>query len=212
MADIPNMLHLTTTDEDLLQAVKDWRNDEGWRAFHRKYASAIIAHARRSGLTKEEAEDVVQTTMLKVAKYLPKFEYDRTVCRFRTWLNQIVNQRIMAIWRERRKSRLPEAAWVYLSELIAGAVNPAADPAAQAELEQRMLEVCLVRARKEARPRHWQIFEANALLGLSADTVAKRFRTTTANVWVIRHRLLKQLRSEWQALLNEPFGRAELGK
>jgi RNA polymerase sigma factor (sigma-70 family) len=143
--------------------------------------------------------------MMKLAKYLPKFEYDRTIGRFRTWLNQIVNQRIIAIWHEQRHTRLPEAAWVYLKEFVAGVVNPAADPVAQAELEERMLEVCLARARNGVQPRHWQIFEANALLGLSATEVAKRYHTTTTNVWVVRHRLVRRLRTEWQALLNEPF-------
>jgi len=199
------MLQATTTDEGLLNLVKDWREDEGWREFYRRYAPAIEAHAKRSGLTQEQAEDVVQTTMMKLAKYLPKFEYDRTIGRFRTWLNQIVNQRIIAIWHEQRRTKLPEAAWIYLKEFVAGVVNPAADPVAQAQLEQRMLEVCLARARNGVRPRHWQIFEANALLGMSPAEVAKRHHTTTANVWVVRHRLIRRLRVEWQALLNEPF-------
>jgi len=88
---------------------------------------------------------------------------------------------------------------------VAGVVNPAADPVAQAELEQRMLEVCLARTRVGVKPGHWQIFEANTLRGLSATEVAKRFHTTSANVWVVRHRLIRRLRTEWQALLNEPF-------
>jgi hypothetical protein len=41
------MLQATTTDEGLLRLVKDWREDEGWREFHRRYAPAIEAHARR---------------------------------------------------------------------------------------------------------------------------------------------------------------------
>jgi RNA polymerase sigma factor (sigma-70 family) len=199
------MLNATTTDDDLLRRVKDWREDEGWREFYRRYAPAIEVHARHSGLTAEEAEDVVQATMLKVATYLPKFEYDRTVCRFRTWLNQIVNQRILAIWHERKRTRLPEAACVYLSGLVAGIVNPTTDPASQAELEQRMLEVCLARTRAEVKPRHWQIFEANALQGMDARTVAKQFSTTAANVWVIHHRMIRRLRAGWQAILSEPF-------
>jgi RNA polymerase sigma factor (sigma-70 family) len=199
------MLHATTTDEGLLKLVKDWREDAGWREFYRRYGPAVAAHARRSGLTREQAEDVVQATMIKVATHLPTFEYRRTVCRFRTWLNQIVNQRILAIWHEQRRARLPEAAWVYLKEFVAGVVNPAADPVAQAELEQRMIEVCLARARVGVKARHWQIFEANALLGLSAAEVARRHHTTAANVWVVRHRLIRRLRLEWQALLNEPF-------
>ena len=200
------MLHATTTDGELLNRVKDWRDDVGWIEFHRRYAPAIIAHARRSALTHEEAEDVVQNTMLKVATYLPKFEYDRTVCRFRTWLNQIVNQRIIGISHERKRTKVPEAAWIHLSELVAGVVNPAADPIAQAQMEQQMLAVCLSRGRTGVQPRHWQIFEANAVMGMDARTVAKRFRTTTANVWVIHHRLVRRLRLEWQALLTEPFG------
>jgi RNA polymerase sigma factor (sigma-70 family) len=199
------MLQASTTDEGLLQLVKDWRKDEGWQEFYRRYSPAILAHARRSGLTKEQAEDVVQATMLKVARYLPTFEYDRTVCRFRTWLNQVVNQRIMAIWHELRRGKLSQAAWVYLRETVAGVANPGADPLAQAESEQRMLEVCLARARAGVRARHWQIFEANALQGLSASEVARRHHTTAANVWVVRHRLVRRLRAEWHALLNEPF-------
>jgi RNA polymerase sigma-70 factor (ECF subfamily) len=201
------MLEATTTDEGLLRQVKDWRDDAGWQEFHRKYAPVIIAHARRSGLTHEQAEDVVQSTMLKVATYLPGFEYERTVCRFRTWLNQIVNQRIMAIWHEQKKLRLPEEAWMYLREFVSGAANASADPLTQVELEHRMLEVCLARIRAGVKPRHWQIFEANTLLGLDAAAVAQRHDTTTANVWVIRHRLVKQLRAEWQTLLTEPFKR-----
>ena len=117
----------------------------------------------------------------------------------------IVNQRIMAIWHDQKRMRLPEQAWVYLRETVGGTVNPNADPQSQSELEHRMLEVCLTRARVDANPRHWQIFEANVLQDLDARTVALRYRTTTANVWVVRHRLIKMLQVEWGTLLNHPF-------
>jgi DNA-directed RNA polymerase specialized sigma24 family protein len=77
------MMGVTTTDSNLIERVKNWREDEGWREFYDRYAPAIEAHATRSGLSQAEAQDVVQATMLKVATYIPKFEYDRTVCRFR---------------------------------------------------------------------------------------------------------------------------------
>lgn len=199
------MLHATTTDETLLTRIRDWREEEGWCEFYRRYSPAILAHARRSGLSREEAEDVVQTTMTKVATYIPTFEYDRTVARFRTWLNQIVNQRILAIWHQRRRCQFPEKAWVHLKEMVVGQANSILDPVSQAELEHRMLDVCLARVRGDVKPRHWQIFEANSLLGFSAQEVAQRHRTTPANVWIIRHRLICRLRSEWKVLLNNPF-------
>jgi len=199
------MLTATTTDAQLLERLKDWREDEGWMEFYRRYAPAIQAHASRCGLSPDEAQDVVQTTMLKVATYIPRFEYDRTVCKFRTWLNQVVNQRVIAIWRERRKVHVPEEAREELAGLIGGVVNPRDDPIAQSELEHRMLEVCLARARLAVKPVHWQIFEANTLGRLSAREVARKYDTTVANVWVIHHRLVRRLKAEWQALLNEPF-------
>jgi RNA polymerase sigma factor (sigma-70 family) len=198
-------MNITTTDRELIERVKDWWEDEGWREFYGRYAPAIEAHARRSGLSPEEAQDVVQTTMLKVATYIPKFEYDRTVCKFRTWLNQIVNQRIIAIWHERRKFHLPEDVRVELGSLVGGNVNPREDPVAQCELEHGMLQVCLARVRVAVKPKHWQIFEANTIGRLSAREVAQRYDTTVANVWVIHHRLIRRLKAEWQALLNEPF-------
>jgi RNA polymerase sigma factor (sigma-70 family) len=199
------MFDETSTDPKLLQRVRDWRDDEGWLEFYRRYGPVIKAHARRSGLSADEAEDVVQNTMLKVATYLPNFEYDRTVCRFRTWLNQVVNQRILAIWSARRQDHLPEAVREQLDEIIADEANPGVEPVGQTQFEERLLQVCLARARMSVRHRTWQIFEANVFHAMDAQTVARRYRTTVANVWLVRYRLLGKLRTEWRALLNEPF-------
>ncbi len=199
------MLNATTTDENLIRGIKDWREEECWHEFYRRYSPAILAHARKSGLTKVEAEEVVQATMVKVAAYIPTFQYNRTVARFRTWLNQIVNQRMLAIHHQRRRIHLPKTAWFYLNSILSDAGDFTFDPVSQAEFEQLMVEMCLAKLRANVKARHWQIFEANALLGLSAKEVSQRHQTTPANVWIIRHRLIRRLRSEWKSLLIHPF-------
>ena len=199
------MLNAQTTDPRLIEAAKDWRDDSNWREFYDRYAPAIRRHACISGLSEAEAEDVVQETMLKVARYLPSFKYDRTVCKFRTWLNQIVNQRIFEALHRRRRSSFPEASLDELREAVHGSESPTGDPVVQAEVDHRLLEACLARVRGRVKPRHWQVFEAHALHGLSAEETARRYDSTAANVWVIRHRILKALRTEWQNLLSKPF-------
>lgn len=196
-----------TTDPRLIEAVKDWRDDAHWREFYKRYAPAIRQHACGSGLTEAEAEDVVQETMIKVARYLPGFQYDRTICKFRTWLNQVINQRIFEALHRRRRSSFPETALEEIRELVHGhsVRGPTEDPVMQAEVDYRLLEACLARVRARVKPRHWQLFEAHALHGLSAEETARRHDSTAANVWVVRHRLLKALRVEWQELLNKPF-------
>jgi RNA polymerase sigma-70 factor (ECF subfamily) len=199
------MLYAQTTDPSLIEAAKDWSNDAGWTEFYTKYAPAIRRHSGASGLSAAEAEDVVQETMLKVTRYLPRFEYDRTICRFRTWLNQIVNQRIFETIRRRKRGLFSETSLDEMRETVHAAEVTAGDPVAQAEVERRLVEACLARVRTRVKPRHWQVFEAHALHGLSAEETAVLHHTTAANVWVIRHRLLKALRTEWRHLLDEPF-------
>lgn len=199
------MLYAQTTDPHLIEAVRDWRDDEGWQRFYALYAPGIRAHAKTSGLSEAEAEDVVQETMVKVARYLPKFEYNRTVCRFRTWLNQIVNQRIFEALHRRRKHLFSAASLDELREVLHASEAPTSDPVAQAEAERSLLEACLARVRARTRPKHWQIFEANAIHGMRAEKVSKLHRTSAANVWVIRHRVVRALRCEWRALLEAPF-------
>ncbi len=199
------MFYAETTDPRLLEAAKDWSNDACWREFYDRYAPAIRRHACASGLSETEAEDVLQETMMKVTRYLPRFEYDRTVCRFRTWLNQIVNQRIFESLHQRKRSVFSEQSLDELHDAVSTAEVTVEDPVAKAEVERRLLEACLSRVRAKAKPRHWQVFEAHALHGLSAEETARLHKTTAANVWVIRHRLVKALRLEWKHLLEKPF-------
>lgn len=199
------MLYAQTTDPSLIEAAKDWRDDANWREFFERYAPAIRRHACASGLSETEAEDVVQETMLKVSRYLPSFKYDRTVCKFRSWLNQIVNQRIFEALHRRRRSGFSEVSLDQLREVVHATEAPTGDPVVQTEIDHRLLEACLARVRARAQPRHWQVFEAHALHGLSAEETARRYDTTAANVWVVRHRIVKRLREEWRNLLSQPF-------
>ena len=47
-----------------------------------------------TGLTDAEAQDVVQETMLSVAKQMPRFKYDPALGSFKGWLLQITRRRI----------------------------------------------------------------------------------------------------------------------
>lgn len=199
------MLNAQTTDPRLLEAARDWHDDANWREFYERYASAIRKHAARSGLADQECEDVLQETMLKVARYLPSYRYDRTVCRFRPWLNQIVNQRILEVIHSRRQNMFNKDSIEGLRAILQPVAVSVDDPVGQAEAEYRVLEACLARVRASIKPRHWQIFEAHCLHGLTARETAALHNTTTANVWVIRHRTVNSLRKEWRNLLELPF-------
>jgi RNA polymerase sigma-70 factor (ECF subfamily) len=197
------MAFLPTTDPQLVADLKDWSADASWQRFFREYGPKIQALALRSGLPPEDADEVVQETMLKVARHLPSFEYDRELCRFRTWLNQIVNQRILACLKRKQRRLLTEATLTALAEVCPAAAGVSNSP--QSENDVALLESALSRVRASVPPRHWQIFESYVLHGLPVAEVARIHGTSSANVYLLRHRLAKRLQEEVDRVLDRPF-------
>src|SRR5687768_902150 len=97
------------TRQSLLSRLKDWDDHESWRTFFNTYWRLIYAVAVKSGLTTTEAEDVVQETLLVVAKEMPDFEYDPARGSFKGWLLEISRRRIANQVRRRLKQPHPTA-------------------------------------------------------------------------------------------------------
>ncbi len=56
------------TRRSLLSRLKRWEDQDSWREFFDTYWKLIYSVAVKSGLSDQEAEDVVQETVLTVAK------------------------------------------------------------------------------------------------------------------------------------------------
>ena len=63
--------------------------------------------AVQSGLTEAEAQDVVQDTIISLARSMGRYEYDPAMCSFRSWLRHIAHKRIIAQFRKRTPVSLP---------------------------------------------------------------------------------------------------------
>src|SRR5882672_375357 len=69
MAQMPN--ELIPTRATLIQRLKNWRDQSSWQDFFDTYWHLIYGVAVKRGLTQSEAQDVVQETMISVAKHMP---------------------------------------------------------------------------------------------------------------------------------------------
>src|SRR6516165_2544113 len=88
----------------LLARLKNWEDQQSWREFFDMYWRLIYTVAIRSGLTDAEAQDVVQDTILSVAKKIDDFKCDRAAGSFKAWLLQLTRWRIL----NQLKKRLPD--------------------------------------------------------------------------------------------------------
>src|SRR5437870_3033761 len=99
----PNLDELAPTRSSLIGRLKDWEDQEGWREFFNTYWKLIYATAIKAGLMDAEAQDVVQDTVLSVAKKMRDFKYDPGIGSFKGWLLQLTRWRIL----NQLKKRLP---------------------------------------------------------------------------------------------------------
>src|ERR1700722_16331892 len=92
---------LTATRTTLLQRLKNWEDQSSWQEFFDVYWKLIYSAALNAGLNEAEAQDVVQETMISVAKHMPTFQYDRALGSFKAWLLNLTRWRITDQLRKR---------------------------------------------------------------------------------------------------------------
>ena len=82
------------TRKTLLSRLRDLDDHESWRVFFDRYWRLIYNVARRAGLDESSAQDVVQETVISVARQIPGFRYDPQRGTFKKWLLRITQRRI----------------------------------------------------------------------------------------------------------------------
>ena len=66
------------TRRSLIMRLGDWKDQKSWDEFYRTYWRLIYSVALKAGLREDEAWDVVQETVLTIAKQSVKNMYDPT--------------------------------------------------------------------------------------------------------------------------------------
>src|SRR5438045_9395333 len=92
---------LIPTRATLIEKLKNWQDQASWQEFFDIYWRLIYCVGRKAGLTEVEAQDVVQETLMSVAKHIPTFKYDPGLGSFKAWLLQMTRWRIVDQLRKR---------------------------------------------------------------------------------------------------------------
>ena len=209
----PSNHELLPTRASLLHRLKDWRDQVSWQKFFDTYWSLIYSVARQAGLSDCEAQDVVQETMLNLAKQMPTFQYDPAQGQFKTWLLNLTRWRIIDQLRKRPKVSAPPAApCTGRRESPTGAktIDEIVDPSSnaldalwEAEWQDTLYQSALASVRRRVDPQHYQIFDFHVNRQWPAVKVAATFNVVVAQVHLIKHRVVELLRREVARLERE---------
>src|SRR3954468_1836162 len=83
------------TRRTLLSRLRNLDDQESWRTFFNLYWRLLYNVARKSRLDDGGAQEIVQDTVIAVARKMPEFSYDPDRGTFRQWLLRITRRRIV---------------------------------------------------------------------------------------------------------------------
>jgi len=204
---------LLPTRRSLLGRLRNWEDQASWREFFNTYWKFIYGVAIRSGLSDQEAEDVVQETVLSVAKKMPEFVYDPARCSFKGWLMHVTRLRIMDQLR-RRQPAFQQAPSSSDDRRQTATVERIADPAGSLaeqdaawdeEWERNLVDAAMERVKLRVKAEHYQIFHLSAVKGLKTGEVARMLQVNIGQIYLIRHRLAKEVKREVERLKKKPM-------
>lgn len=194
------------TRYSLLSRLQNWDDQESWEVFFDTYWRLIYSIAIKSGLTETEAQDVVQETIISVAKDIHKFKRDRKLGSFKGWLRNLTRWRIADHLRKRTQ-RASECPVVSLETGAGPDLSEIPDPAGDAfeeaweeDWRSNLFAAAVERIRRRVREEHYQIFDLHVLRHWPAGKVAQTLDINIAQVYLAKHRITVLLRKEIRVL------------
>ena len=194
---------LERTSKTLLVRLRDWNDHASWKRFSETYARMVYNLAFKAGLAKEDAEEVVQITMVDVDRRLREFEYDGQTGSFRGWLCMRARAGISERLRKNAMNgRIfedrPRPEPGIRTGTTARWPDPAADPEALAERDWHaaVTELALDRVRKMVSPRQFQLFDLYAVKGWSARRIACALGVNFAAIYFAKAKIFVLLKWE----------------
>ena len=190
------------TRKSLLTRLKNWDDQEGWKEFFDTYWRLIYSVASKSGFHDVEAQDIVQETVISVAKKMRHFKYDPAIGSFKAWLLVITRSRIIDHF---RRKRLPIAepqtptgttTGTGLLERIPDPAGPGLDALWEAEWKQNLLQLALQKVKAQVTAKQFQIFELYVLQEASIDKITNALGVSSGQVYIAKHRVSRLLKSE----------------
>jgi RNA polymerase sigma-70 factor (ECF subfamily) len=189
------------TRRSLLTRLKQWDDHESWKL--------VYSVALKSGLNETEAQEVVQETVIAVAKKMHDFKYDPAIGSFKGWLLHITRCRIADHLRKRYK----EAAVAQASsggtsgtETMARMPDPNAlnlEAVWEEDWQQNLITAALARVKKQVKPRQYQIFDLYVIKGWRVEQVRQTLGVSATQVYLAKFRISNLVKKEVKKLETE---------
>lgn len=195
--------HGQSTPSSLI-GLLEGKNPEGWSRFVQLYSPLIYFWCRNRGLQHADALDLQQNVFRAAVQNFENFHHDRQGDTLRGWLRTITRHKICD-W-ARKKSKEPEnldnAEIQKIVEIAESSVHGEFLPETPDEellLQRQAVEIVL----QAQDPVKQQAFRMLVIDGRTAADVASELGLTRNTVYLVKSKILKRIREEFEGLIGE---------
>ena len=185
------------TRQTLIERIqKRNRDDSCWEDFVQVYQNYIYVIIKNFTLPPELCQDLLQNVLVQLWKDLPKFEYRRNKCRFRTWLG-VVTRNVVKTYLKSKASRNDKQTTEYLGALHAvdKITDSEIDEIAEKEWKVFILEKAIENLRPVNSEKIMFVIEST-FDGLPTSELAEKLETSQSTIRVYRQRGTNALKKE----------------
>lgn len=194
------------TRTSLLTRLKNHADTASWEDFCDSYGRVVYGVAMKAGLNGADAEDIVQETMIAVARHIPQFRYDPQKGSFKSWLLTIARSKIWDWLRKKqREGRFDppppnDSSETSFLARVADESQPDLTAVFDAEWERGLFEAAKERVRASISPQQYQIFDLHIVREWPVAKVVATLGVTSNQVYLAKHRVSDAIRAETERL------------
>jgi RNA polymerase sigma-70 factor (ECF subfamily) len=205
-------VNLNQTRASLLNRLKNLDDQESWRDFYDTYSNLIYQVAFKSGLTDTEAKEVLQETMIRIAKKMPDFKYDPARS-FKGFLLHETGFRIKDQFGKRHPERQApgrkpgETSRTATIDRIPDPAGSVLDDVWNAEWEKNLFDRAIKKVKGQirdgkAQSRQYQLFDLYVIKQWPAQKVADAMGVKIGQVFLAKHRITALIKKAIKSLEN----------
>jgi len=195
----------------LVQRLKDLDNQESWKEFFDTYWKLIYSAAMKSGLSDVEAQEVVQETVITVARKIGSFKADPASGSFKGWLLQVTKSRIIDQIRKRpppgrfhdRHTRREDTCRTSTMDRVPDPQSLDLDHRWNQEWQRNLIDAAIERVKQKVSPKQYKIFYLHVIKKYTTRQVADALRLNLAQVYLAKSRVSALVKKEVRRLQRE---------
>ena len=160
----------------------------------------------KAGLTDTEAQEVVQETVISVAKKMNALKYDPALGSFKGWLLHLTRWRIADQWRKRRGDVSPpkrasdDTARTATVERQPDPASLDLDAVWEQEWQKNLMDAALQRTKRKVGAKQYKMFDLYVLKGWPVEDVVKTLKVSADSVYQARTRVTAVIKNEVEQL------------